>query len=132
MVWYIVFNTIGGLKVIPAEIKSVGFVFGLSAWDRFRKITLSALFSPVVTGSILALAAGWNVLIVAEALHAYAPHSANAQDLFGIGSVLVDAASAGDTSTLLGAMALLVIVIAVINLFLWQPLLTRSERYKFE
>jgi NitT/TauT family transport system permease protein len=132
MIWSIVFNTIGGLKVIPSEVKAVGKVFGLSRWDRFTKITLPALFPPLVTGSILALAAGWNIVIVAEALHAYAPAASNAHDLFGIGSILVTAASSGNTSALLGAMALLVFTIAIINLFIWQPLLARAERYKFE
>ena len=132
MIWSIVFNTIGGLRVIPKEVKAVGFVFGLSAWDRFTKITLPALFPPIVTGSILALASGWNIVIVAEALHAYAPQSAHAHDLYGIGSVLVNAASSGDSTGLLTAMTVLVVVIAVINLAVWQPLLARAERYKFE
>jgi NitT/TauT family transport system permease protein len=132
MIWSIVFNTIGGLKVIPKEVKAVGFVFGLSAWDRFTKITLPSLFPPIVTGSILALAAGWNIVIVAEALHAYAPQSAHAQDLYGIGSVLVNAAASGNNTLLLTAMTLLVVVIAAINLAIWQPLLARAERYKFE
>lgn len=132
MIWNIIFNTIGGLKVIPQDVKAVGFVFGFSAWDRFRKITLPALFPPLVTGSILALAAGWNIVIVAEALHAYAPSAAHAHDLFGIGSILVAAASSGDNGALLAAMALLVTAIAIINLFAWQPLLARAERYKFE
>ena len=132
MIWSIVFNTIGGLKVIPKEVKAVGLVFGLSAWDRFTKITLPALFPPIVTGSILALAAGWNIVIVAEALHAYAPQTAHAHDLYGIGSVLVNAAFSGNSAALLSAMTVLVIVIAAINLAVWQPLLARSERYKFE
>ncbi len=132
MIWNIVFSVIGGLKVIPKEVKSVGFVFGFSRWDRFTKITLPALFPSIVTGSILALAAGWNIAIVAEALHVYAPNAAQAHDLFGIGSTLVSAASGGDNSELLMAIAVLVIVIAGINLALWQPLLARAERYKFE
>jgi NitT/TauT family transport system permease protein len=132
MIWNIVFSAIGGLKVIPKEVKSVGFVFGFSAWDRFTKITLPALFPSLVTGSILALAAGWNIVIVAEALHVYAPNAAQAHDLFGIGSMLVNSAAKGDNSDLLLAITALVIVIAVINLLLWQPLLARAERYKFE
>jgi NitT/TauT family transport system permease protein len=132
MIWSIAFNTIGGLKVIPKDVIAAGEVFGLSSTERFFTITLPALFPPLVTGSILALAAGWNIVIVAEALHAYAPQAANAHDLFGIGSVLVDAAGQGDTPALLAAMALLVVVIAAINLFVWQPMLARAERYKFE
>jgi NitT/TauT family transport system permease protein len=132
MIWSIVFSAIGGLRVIPKDVKAVGFVFGFSRWDRLTKITLPALFPPVVTGSILSLAAGWNIVIVAEALHAYAPQTANAHDLYGIGSILVNAATRGDTPLLLSAMTLLVIVIAVVNLSIWQPLLARAEQYKFE
>ncbi len=132
MVWNIAFSTVGGLKVIPQDVKAVGKVFGLSFWERLAKITLPALFPPLVTGSILSLADGWNVLIVAEALHAYAPASASASDLFGIGTILVQASAASDTESLLVAMGILVLVIALINLAVWQPLLARAERYKFE
>jgi NitT/TauT family transport system permease protein len=132
MIWSIIFNTIGGLKVIPKEVKAVGFVFGLTRWERFTKITMPALFPPLVTGSILALAAGWNIVIVAEALHAYAPQTAHAQDLYGIGSVLVSAATTGNTPELIASMVVLITTIAAINLFLWQPLLARAERYKFD
>ena len=85
-----------------------------------------------MTGSILALAAGWNIVIVAEALHAYAPQTAHAHDLYGIGSILVNAAATGNSDGLLLAMTVLVVVIAGINLAVWQPLLARAERYKFE
>lgn len=132
MVWNITFSVVGGLKVIPEDVKAVGKVFGLSPWQRFSRITLPALFPPLVTGSILSLASGWNVVIVAEALHAYAPASSGASDLFGIGSILVTASAHGDTTALLTAMALLVAVIAIVNLFVWQPMLAHAEQYKFE
>ncbi len=132
MVWNIAFSTVGGLKVIPSDVKAVGKVFGLKPFDRFFTITLPALFPPLVTGSILSLADGWNVLIVAEALHAYAPASAHSGDLFGIGSILVTASATGDTTGLLVAMGILVLVIALINLVVWQPLLARAEQFKFE
>jgi ABC-type anion transport system duplicated permease subunit len=132
MIWNIAFSTIGGYKQIPEDVRSVGRVFGLSPWHRLTQVTLPALFPPLVTGSILSLADGWNVLIVAEALHAYAPATAHAGDLFGIGSILVAASAEGNNALLLSAMALLVIAIAAINIIAWQPLLARAERFKFE
>ncbi len=132
MVWNIAFNTIGGIKIIPKDVVAIGSVFGLSRVSRFFTITLPALVPQLTTGSILSLADGWNIVIVAEALHAYAPNSAAAHDLFGIGSILVTSASHGDSVTLLTAMTLLVGVIALINLAVWQPLLAYSERFKFE
>ncbi len=132
MVWSIIFNTIGGIKVIPREVFAVGKIFGLSPWNQFTKIILPALFPPLVTGSILALAAGWNIVIVAEALHVYAPHTTKPHDLYGIGSVLVNAAASGNTGALVSALTLLILVIAGINLGIWQPLLAHAEKYKFE
>jgi NitT/TauT family transport system permease protein len=132
MVWSIAFNTIGGLKVIPRDVVNAGRVFHLSWWQQLTQIELPALFPPLVTGSILALASGWNILIVAEALHAYAPQSAGAHDLFGIGSILVDAGRAGDSTSLFVALFVLVLAIAAVNILIWQPLLGKAENYKFE
>ncbi len=132
MVWNIAFSTIGGLKVIPRDVIDAGKVFGLSRLQRLFKIELPALFPILVTGSILALADGWNILIVAEALHAYAPQSSGAGDLFGIGSILIQAAASGNNSLLINALILLIAAITLVNVFAWQPLLARAERYKFE
>lgn len=132
MVWNIAFSVVGSLRQTPADILSISTVFGLSKWEKLRKILLPAVFPAALTGSILAVADGWNIVIVAEALHAYAPVSTDAHDLFGIGSILVTASAGGDTSTVVFAMTVLVIVIAFINIAVWQPLLAYAERYKFE
>lgn len=132
MLWNLVFNVIGGLKVIPRDIHAVADVFGYRGLARFRTFTLPAIFPSIVTGTILAFAEGWNMLIVAEVLHTYAPQSSGAADLFGIGSILVSSASAGDNATFLAATALILVAVVAVNLLVWQPLLMRSERYKFE
>lgn len=132
IIWNIIFNVIGGMKTIPKDIFSVGSVFKLSKFEQFRLVTLPALFPALVTASILALAEGWNLIIVAEALHSYVPRGTDAEDLFGIGSILVEAAAQGNTNVLIAATSLLVIAIALFNIFVWQPLLARSSRYKFE
>jgi NitT/TauT family transport system permease protein len=132
MVWNIAFSVVGGVRQTPEDVKAVGVVFGMTRTERLFKILLPSVFPAILTGSILAVADGWNIVIVAEALRAYAPQSESAHDLFGIGSILVHASSSGDSSTLLAAMAVLVIAIALVNIALWQPLLAYAERYKFE
>lgn len=132
MVWNISFSVIGGMKQIPSDVRAVGAVFGLSRLRQLTTIILPALVPPLLTGSILALADGWNIVIVAEALHVYAPQSTGAHDLYGIGSILVNAATASNTPLLLSAMGVLVLAIALINVFVWQPLLALAERFKFE
>lgn len=132
MLWNIVFNVVGGLKVIPIEILSAAKVYRIYGFAFFRQILLPAVFPYIVIGSLLAWAQGWNVIIVAEVLHTYIPGGTNAQDLFGIGGILVNAASSGQHSIFLAAMAFIIITIALMNFFIWQKLLHYAERFRFE
>lgn len=132
MLWNIVFTLVGGLKIIPQDIKGAAKVFGLRDWSYLRKVILPAIFPQLVTGSILAVAQGWNIIIVAEVLHVYIPNGTSSQDLFGIGSVLVGAAANGQNDLFIVALLLMILAIAFLNFFVWQKLLHYAERFKFE
>ena len=132
MVWTIVFALVGGLQVIPHDMFSAGRVFGLRGFSMIRRLTLPAIFPQFVTGSILAVASGWNIIIVAEALHVYLPQGTSAQDLFGIGTILVQTSAVGDTATYMLAFGVMIAMIAAFNFFVWQRLLHYSQRFRFE
>jgi NitT/TauT family transport system permease protein len=132
MLWNIVFSLVGGLRVIPQDIKAAGQIFGVRGFAFLRRILLPSVVPYLVTGSLLAFAQGWNIIIVAEVLHTYLPGATESSDLFGIGSVLVHASAAGQEQTFLAAIITLVIAIAIINFFVWQKLLQYAERFKFE
>lgn len=132
ILWNIVFTLVGGLKLIPRDITYAARIFGLRGFSYFRHMLLPSIFPQLVTGSILALAEGWNLVIVAEALHAYVPGGETAQDLVGIGSILVHASAAADNATFILALIVMVLFIALFNLIVWQRLLHISQRYRFE
>lgn len=132
MLWNIVFALIGGLKIVPKDIEYAARVFGLRGFGRLRRVILPAIFPQFVTGSLLAFAEGWNLIIVVEALHAYIPGGTEAEDLFGIGSILVHASAAGRQETFALAIFVLVVVIATLNFAVWQRLLHYSQRFRFE
>ncbi len=132
MLWNIVFTVVGGLKVIPKDIIAAAHVFKIRGWYYVTKVLLPAIFPQVVTGSILAVGQGWNIIIVAEALHIYIPGGTAAQDLFGIGSILVGAASQGQNDLFISAIIVMVLAIALLNFFVWQKLLHYAQRFKFE
>jgi NitT/TauT family transport system permease protein len=132
MLWNIVFSLVGGLKVIPSDIKAAAKVFNIKGFAYLRQILIPAIVPYIVTGSLLAWAQGWNIIIVAEVLHTYIPGGTSAQDLFGIGNVLVKAAATGQNGTFVVAILVMVAAIALINFFVWQKLLHYAERYKFE
>ncbi len=132
MLWNIVFTVVGGIKVIPQDIKSAAKVFGIRGLRNFFTVTLPSIVPHLITGSILAFAQGWNVIIVAEVLHVYIPGGNASQDLFGIGSILVQAASSGQNGIFIAAVVIMIVGIALINFFVWQKLLHYAERFRFE
>lgn len=132
MLWNIVFTLVGGLKIIPRDIIDAARIFGLSGFNFIRRVILPAIFPQLVTGSILAVAQGWNLIIVAEVLHTYIPGGTSAQDLFGVGSLLVAAAAHAQNGVFLGCVFVMVVLIALLNFFVWQKLLHFAQRFRFE
>lgn len=132
MLWNLVFNLIGGLKLIPADIKASAQVFGVKGLSYVFKVLLPSVFPHLITGSLLAWAEGWNMIIVAEVLHTYLPNGTESQDLFGIGSILVHSSAHSDTTVFVVSVACVVLAIALLNFFVWQKLLRYSEKFRFE
>ncbi len=132
MLWNLVFSMIGVLKTIPQDIESAAKVFKATGLKKLINITLPAIFPYIITGSLLAWAQGWNVIIVAEVLHNYIPNATSSSDLFGLGSLLVNASYLGKNSIFLAAISIMIILITVMNFFVWQKLLHFVERYKFD
>jgi NitT/TauT family transport system permease protein len=132
MMWNIVFTLIGGLQLIPHDIEHVARVFGIRGFSYVRRILIPALVPQLVTGSIVAVSAGWNLIIVAEVLHTYIPGGTAAQDLFGIGSILVTAAAHAQHVVFAESVLVIVVIIGVFNFLVWQKLLLYSQRFRFE
>lgn len=132
MLWNIVFSVVGGLKAIPADIKFAAEVFGIRGVTYIRKVLLPAVTPHLITGSLLAWAQGWNIIIVAEVLHTYIPGGNISQDLFGIGSILVNAAARGQNNIFIVSILFMIIAIGFLNFFIWQKLLRYAEKFKFE
>ncbi len=132
MLWNIVFTVVGGLKIIPKDIIYAAHVFKIRGWAFFSEVLLPSIFPEIITGSILALAQGWNLIIVAEVMHVYIPGGTPSQDLFGIGSILVQAAGTGHTHIFVAAIFVMVVIIAFLNFFVWQKLFHYAEQFKFE
>lgn len=132
MLWNIVFTLIGGIKIIPKDILYAAFTFNIRGWKYIRQVILPAIFPELVTGSILAFAQGWNLIIVAEVMHVYIPAGSASQDLFGLGSILVQSATSGQNYLFLCTLVVMILIIALFNFFIWQKLLHYAQKYKFE
>lgn len=132
MLWNLVFSIIGGLKTIPKDILNASKIFKVTGFRKLRYITIPAIFPYLITGSLLAWAQGWSLLIVAEALHSYIPGGNASSDPLGLGSLLVNSFYQGQNSVFLASLITMIILITLINFFVWQKLLHLAERFKFD
>jgi len=132
MLWNIVFTVVGGIKLIPRDILYAARIFGLRGASLYTRIIIPAIVPQFITGSILAVAQGWNIVIVAEVLHTYIPGGTSAQDLFGVGALLVQASAEGQTKIFLLCVLVMVVFIAFFNFFVWQRLLHYAQRFRFD
>jgi NitT/TauT family transport system permease protein len=132
MLWNLVFSMIGGLKTIPKDILDTAKIFDIKGFRKLRYVIIPAIFPYIITGSLLAWAQGWSILIVAEALHSYIPNGTFGNDPLGLGSLLVNSFYQGQNSVFLGTLITMVILITLINFFVWQRLLRLAERFKFD
>jgi NitT/TauT family transport system permease protein len=132
MLWNLVFSMIGGLKTIPKDLLDAAKIFEIKGLSKLRFIIIPAIFPYIITGSLLAWAQGWSLLIVAEALHSYIPGGTVNNDPLGLGSLLVNSFYQGQNTVFLGALITMIVLITIINFFVWQKLLHLSERFKFD
>jgi len=127
--WYMLFNVIAGATAIPADLKEVCRVYGLSTAERWRRLFLPAIFPYLITGFVTASGGAWNASIVAEYFHF------RGQTIFtvGLGAIISHATDHGDFRLLLAATTVMAAMVVTINRLVWRPLYSlASTRFKLE
>jgi NitT/TauT family transport system permease protein len=119
MFWYVIFNVMAGIRTLPAELFELKKGFQISRVKAWRNIYLPSIATAFVTGSITAVGAAWNTLIVAEYFQVtgFPPET---QVRYGIGKTIAIATSNGDFLTLVLAISSMTCLIVVFNLTVWR------------
>ncbi len=123
MIWYIIFNVMAGVRSLPAELFELRKEFKITSIQAWRNIYLPATFTAYVTGSITAIGAAWNTLIVAEYFQPNSNEPPITQVKYGIGKVIAVATNAGahgDLVTLTLAVLSMTVLIVLFNLTVWR------------
>lgn len=120
MIWYIIFNVMAGVRSLSAEYKDLAAVFHASRKTRWLDIYLPSTVTAFVTGSITAVGAGWNSLIVAEYFTTGSSTQPLTQVQWGIGKTITVATNQGDLLTMGLAVITMTILIVLFNLTVWR------------
>jgi NitT/TauT family transport system permease protein len=132
ILWNLVFTMVGGIQLIPQDIRYSAQLYNVKGWKYLRHVLLPAITPEIITGSILAIAAAWDIVIVAEVLHTYIPGDTPALDLLGLGSLFVNASVENNQILFTASLVFMIGIITLTNIFIWQKLLKFSERFRFE
>lgn len=127
--WYLLFNIIAGASAIPQDLKYTARLIHLSRWQRWRTLTLPALFPFLITGMITASGGAWNASIVSE----YVTFGGQTFTTTGIGSLIARATAEGNYPLLLAATLSMIAAVILINRLFWRRLYQLAEeRYRME
>lgn len=126
--WNLTFSWYQSLSTAPKDLKDVATSFRFSPWLRFRTLELPFAAVGLIWNSVMSWAGGWFFLMAAEIF------TVGEKDfrLPGLGSYLQTAANAGDVSAILWGIATLLVIIVLLDQFIWRPLLAWGERFRME
>ena len=127
-VWNMAFSFYSSLKAIPRELREVTRVYGFSAVQRFFQLELPFATIGLVWNSMVSVAAGWFTLMLCEM---FVLQNRDFR-LPGLGSYLKTAADTGDKHAMAWGLATLIGVILLLDQLLWRPLISWSDKFKFE
>jgi NitT/TauT family transport system permease protein len=116
------------MKTIPIELREAAAIFRLDPWLRLKTLELPFAAMGLIWNSMMSWAGGWFFLMAAEQLTL----GSQSFQLPGLGSYLQAAANAGNTGALLLGLGTLIVVIVLLDQFLWRPLIAWSDRFKVE
>jgi NitT/TauT family transport system permease protein len=128
MAWNMVFGVYESVKSMPVDLKEAADSFGVHGPQRFREVIVPATVNRLVYNSILSWTAGWYFLVAAEIISL----SNQSTTLPGIGSFLLTAAGNHNAGALITGLAVLVVVIALLDIFVWRPLTRWAERFRYD
>jgi NitT/TauT family transport system permease protein len=126
--WNMAFSVYESLTTIPDDLLTAARVSGLSGAVRWRRLLLPACVPRLVYNSMLSWAGGWYFLIASEIIAV----GRRTWVLPGLGSYVGEAITLGRHGLAAAGLAVLVGVIALLNVLVWSPLEAWSTRFRYE
>ncbi len=126
--WNLTYSYYQSLKMLPQELREVSAIFRWNWWWRFRWMELPFAAIGLIWNSVMSWAGGWFFLMAAETF------TVGDKDfrLPGLGSYLQEAANTGNERAVLAGIGTLVVVVVLLDQFIWRPLLAWSDKFKLE
>ena len=126
--WNMAFSFFQSLLTLPVEMREASAIFRLNPWLRFKTMELPFATLGLIWNSMMSWAGGWFFLMAAETF------TVGSRDfrLPGLGSYLQTAANSGDLRSVLLGIGTLVLIIVLMDQFVWRAILAWADKFKVE
>jgi NitT/TauT family transport system permease protein len=128
MAWNMIFSVYESVLSIPSELLETSYVYRANPLLQLRRLYLPASIPKLVYNSIMSWAAGWYFLTAAEIISL----GSKTFTLRGLGSLLGNSVYSGEYVQAIIALAVLVLIIMLTDLFFWRPLESYANRFKYD
>jgi NitT/TauT family transport system permease protein len=126
--WNMAFSFYQSLRTVPPELEEAGRVFGLSGWARFWRIETPFAMPSLVWNMMMSMSGSWFFVVWSEAITV----GRTTITLPGVGSYIALAIARRDLGAILWAILTMLVVILIYDQLLFRPLITWSDRFRFE
>ena len=126
--WNITFSFYQSMTTIPTELQEASAIFRFSSWLRFKELELPFAAIGLIWNSMMSWSGGWFFLMAAEIFHV----GSHDFRLPGLGSYLKTAAAQGNLVAVLTGTGVLILVVVLLDQFIWRPLLAWADKFKVE
>lgn len=127
-VWNMTLGFYYALMSIPKDMKDVGSVFGMNAWQRFKTYELPSSAISLVWNSMMSFGGGWFFVVQSEAIQVLN------QDIMlpGIGSYMAKAIAEKNSQASLYALITMILIVVITDQFVWRPIVVWSQKFRVE
>ncbi|MBN2478413.1 ABC transporter permease subunit [Candidatus Micrarchaeota archaeon] len=125
--WYLLFNLIRAIRSIPGEILDLSKIMRLNTSQRLRNIIIPAIIPAIIIGSVEAIGGGLNATIVSE----YIVYKDQVFYTEGLGYMMAEGAALGDSTAIILSVISMMLIVLLVNKFVWKRMLEKVERYSF-
>jgi NitT/TauT family transport system permease protein len=126
--WNMTFSFYQSMTTIPTEMREAAAVFRFDPWLRFKAVELPFAAIGLLWNSMMSWSGGWFFLMAAEIFNV------GSRDfrLPGLGSYLQTAANEGNLHAVFLGVITLIVVIVLLDQFVWRPLTAWADRFKVD
>jgi len=126
--WNMAFSFYQSLRTVPLELSECCASFQLSQWSKFWRLEVPFGIPALIWNMMMSMSGGWFFVVASEAISV----GHTTVTLPGVGSYIALAIEQRNLHAVGWAIAAMLIVILLYDQLLFRPLVTWSDRFRFE